>query len=300
MIGAAAMAALMLLGGGPAAMPAAQLHVFNRDCGAAHVMFVQENTRRRPESHSVGERGKFDLVVNWRFIAEHTNHNRLEYSVSLVTRLNDNLNISIVERYRSWHFPWEKDGGWESINRILDFIEFQNLGLESFYNVVNFAFVLYSNYVPLNEEIKGWTRSGIYQVKLDGDDGLARVDRNLSRRFFVFDSDPWPVLGFKLFLGQFNGLAGELSLPVGGPFQSEGEGRHSNRGDSGDGWRPEVKGFSDLPQPDQGRVVGGAIFCVGVWILLAYLIASIGHAEVQRGEIGHNRETRDAKSEPKP
>lgn len=54
------------------------------------------------------------------------------------------------------------------------------------------------------------------------------------------------------------------------------EKRSSNSSDS----RPKiVKGFSDMPDDDKRKVISGAIFLVGIWLLLAYISCERGDNE---------------------
>lgn len=72
-------------------------------------------------------------------------------------------------------------------------------------------------------------------------------------------------------------LLGNCSVARGGPQtarrepQSEREGSDGNRAEGGNRPLVVVKKFSDMPEPDKRRVIGGAIFVAGVIGLAAYL-----------------------------
>ena len=72
-------------------------------------------------------------------------------------------------------------------------------------------------------------------------------------------------------LAGYHRFSGEITLPIAGAPQSDGERADHNGGEGRNSRTVVIKGFADLPKNDRNKVISGAIFVAGIICLCAYL-----------------------------
>lgn len=97
-----------------------------------------------------------------------------------------------------------------------------------------------------------------------------------------FEDDVRPVCSCHGSFGNAGLLFGEssqslvdLAVLSGGAPKSECEPRDEPCGHGGNGRTGVVKGFFDMPEPDRDKVIGGAIFVLGIAALAAYIVGDV-------------------------
>jgi hypothetical protein len=81
--------------------------------------------------------------------------------------------------------------------------------------------------------------------------------------------DPWPMGRNEFFAGQINLVSEKIVLSSGSPPECAGETSDCDSRERGESTSIVIRGFDDLPEEGKRDVIGGALFCIGIFILAA-------------------------------
>jgi hypothetical protein len=84
-------------------------------------------------------------------------------------------------------------------------------------------------------------------------------------------SDNWPVSRNKFLTRQVNLVSQKIVLSGGSPPERASETSDNDRGKSSESATVVIRGFDDLPENGKRDVMGGALSCVGIFVLAAIL-----------------------------